>query len=76
MATVCVITRPEFMRDGAVALPVQVNGATLQAGIRQFSTGSLGWCHSGKVDVKVGDKIVRCQVGLNITVIGSKELPA
>lgn len=39
--------------------------------------GSLGWSLSDKADVDTGvvDSKAKCQVGLNITVVGSKHLP-
>lgn len=39
---------------------------------REFSSGSFGWFASEKVSISVGGKRVRCQVSLNVTVIGSK----
>jgi hypothetical protein len=40
----------------------------------EFSTGSLGWRANAKVSVKVGDKVLPAQLGLNMTIIGSKPL--
>lgn len=40
---------------------------------KQFSTGSVGWNVNDKVVVLLDGKEVVCQVGLNITVVGSKE---
>ena len=45
------------------------------ADVKEFSTGSLGWYLNGKTIVKVGDKPVTVQIGLNMTIVGSKELP-
>ncbi len=53
-----------------------LNGIPLLAGVKEFSTGSLGWHHNGKITVEVGGTVVTVQVGLNLTVVGSKELPA
>ena len=44
--------------------------------VKEFSTGSLGWNLSGKMDVLIGDTDCKTQVGLNLTLVGSKELPA
>lgn len=73
-ATTCPITRDAF-RQGAKPLEVMVNGDKLLAEVREFSTGSLGWFLTGKVLVNVGGVPTKVQVGLNLTVIGSKELP-
>jgi len=49
-------------------LPVTVDGQSLTAMFKQFSTGSLGWNISGKVVVDGA----KCQVSGNIVIIGSK----
>jgi hypothetical protein len=30
---------------------------------------------SGKTTIKVGDSVVTAQIGLNLTIVGSKDLP-
>jgi hypothetical protein len=42
---------------------------------KEFSTGSLGWYLNNKVNLKVGDKTITAQIGMNLTIVGSKELP-
>lgn len=82
MATVCTITREDFAKAarGMVCELRNPGDSTvlhkLTLDAAQFSTGSLGWKANGKVDVEVDGKLVRCQVGFNLTVVGSKELPA
>lgn len=44
--------------------------------VKEFSTGSLGWNLSGKMDVVIGGTECKTQVGINLTLVGSKELPA
>jgi len=70
----CPVTRAEFMRD-AQPVEVTINGIPMTAEVKEFSTGSLGWYLNGKANVKVGDKSVSVQIGMNLTVVGSKELP-
>ena len=72
--TTCPLTREEF-RTQAQPVKVVVNGIELSAEVKEFSTGSFGWYLSGKVPVEVGGKRAQVQVGANLTVIGSKELP-
>jgi hypothetical protein len=72
--TTCPVTRSEF-RSHAVALPVQINGVPLTAVVKEFSTGSLGWNINGKMVVTMDGKPVTVQIGLNLTIVGSKELP-
>jgi hypothetical protein len=44
--------------------------------VREFSTGSVGFNVNAKGDLCIdGDHYVTVQIGANITVVGSKELP-
>ena len=73
--TSCPITRPEFLAK-AKAVQVAINDMPpLIAEVREFSTGSLGWYLNGKTTIDVGGTRVSVQIGLNLTVVGSKELP-
>lgn len=72
--TNCPVTRAEFL-EKAKPVAVTINGIPMQAEVREFSTGSLGWYLNGKVSLDVGGKSVSVQVGMNLTVVGSKELP-
>lgn len=71
--TVCPITRDDF-NNNAQAVEITIGGIPMQAEVREFSTGSLGWYLNGKVSLKVGEKSVPVQIGLNLTIVGSKEL--
>lgn len=68
----CNISRGQF-RLGAQPIQVIVNGVPLTAIPKEFSTGSLGWYLNGKMTVLIGGVPVKCQIGCNITVVGSKE---
>ena len=69
----CNVTREGF-RTMARALDVaDTFGPGSKVLTKEFSTGSFGWYDNRKVQVRVGDELVWCQVGLTITVIGSKE---
>jgi hypothetical protein len=72
--TSCPINRAEF-RDKAQAVPVTIGTQQLEAEPKEFSTGSLGWYLNGKTVVEIGGKRVAVQIGLNLTVVGSKDLP-
>jgi len=72
--TTCPINRNEF-RENARAVTVNINGVPLQAEVKEFSTGSLGWYLNGKTSIEVGGKLVSVQIGMNLTIVGSKELP-
>lgn len=71
--TVCPVSLDEF-RAGSKPIELRCNGQTLVAEVKEFSTGSFGWFYGGKVSVKIGEETVTVQVGLNMTVVGSKEL--
>ncbi len=70
----CPVSRAEFLRD-AQPVEVTIHGIPMTAEVKQFSTGSLGWYLNGKATVKVGDKSVSVQIGMNLTIVGSKDLP-
>jgi hypothetical protein len=74
MASKCPITREQFA-GSAKPLKVEINGQTFMAEVKQFSTGSFGWNINTKVTIEVGGQPVNVQVGLNMAVVGSKELP-
>ena len=72
--TSCPITRKHF-QEHAKPVEVTVNGIPLLAEVKEFSTGSLGWYLSGKTTIPIGGTPVSVQIGLNLTIVGSKELP-
>jgi hypothetical protein len=72
--TTCPITRSDF-REKAKAVTVMINNVPLQAEVKEFSTGSLGWYLNGKTVIDVGGTPVSVQIGMNLTIVGSKELP-
>lgn len=72
--TNCPVSRSEFSAN-AKPVVVTINGKEYQAVPKEFSTGSLGWNINDKVNVDIGGKLVTVQVGMNLTVVGSKDLP-
>jgi len=53
-------------------LTLTINGQTITAEARQFSTGSLGYFLSGKIQVELADgTIAKLQVGCNAVLVGS-----
>jgi len=68
----CPISKTQFL-EKAEAVKITINGQELIADRREFSTGSFGWYHNGKVTVTVDGKPLSVQIGLNLTVVGSKE---
>ena len=72
--TICPITREQF-KEQAKTMDVVINGIPMAAAAKEFSTGSLGWYLNGKTMIEVGSTPVSVQIGLNLTIVGSKELP-
>lgn len=72
--TTCPITREEF-REAAKAIAVTIDNIPMSAEVKEFSTGSLGWYLNGKTMVDIGGKKVSVQIGMNMTIVGSKDLP-
>jgi hypothetical protein len=72
--TLCPITRQQFA-EGAKSVQVTVGTTPMLAEPREFATGSLGWYLNGKTVLDVNGTPVTVQVGITLTVVGSKELP-
>jgi hypothetical protein len=72
--TTCSISRKQFV-ENAKPVEVVVNGIPLMAEVKEFSTGSLGWYLNGKTNIRIGETPVSVQIGMNLTIVGSKELP-
>lgn len=73
MAKACPITRAEF-REHAKPVTVKINDIPMVAEVKEFSTGSLGWYMNGKTVIEIAGKPVSVQIGLNLTLVGSKDL--
>ena len=67
----CPISKTHFT-EKAEPIKLVINGQELVADKKEFSTGSFGWFFNGKISVAVDGKPLSVQVGLNLTVIGSK----
>jgi hypothetical protein len=72
--TTCPITRAEF-REKAQPINISIDNVPMQAPPREFSTGSLGWNLNSKTTMNIGGTPVTVQIGMNITLVGSKDLP-
>jgi hypothetical protein len=72
--TTCPITRDQF-RSQAKPMTITIGNVPLAAEVKEFSTGSLGWYLNGKTSVEIDGVPVSVQIGLNLTIVGSKELP-
>jgi len=70
----CPISRKDFVSH-AKPIVVKVGDIPLTAEVKEFSTGSLGWYLNGKTTIEVNGVPVAVQIGMNLTIVGSKELP-
>ncbi len=68
----CPISKTQFL-DKAEPVKVTINGQEMIADRREFSTGSFGWYINGKTTIQVDGKPLSVQIGMNLTVVGSKE---
>ncbi|PTL79430.1 hypothetical protein [Vitiosangium sp. GDMCC 1.1324] len=68
----CPVTLQQF-QEKAEPLKVVINGQEMLAEVKAFSTGSFGWYINGKTTVTVDGKPLSVQIGMNLTVVGSKE---
>jgi hypothetical protein len=69
--TECPISRDHF-RAHAKGIVVNILGQNVLLAAKEFSTGSFGWHAGEKILVDVGGTKVRVQLGINLTVVGSK----
>jgi len=72
--TSCPISRADF-RAKAKPVSILIGDQRLVAEVKEFSTGSLGWYLNGKTTIEIDGTPVSVQIGLNLTVVGSKDLP-
>lgn len=68
----CPLSLSQFL-EKATPLKITVNGQDMLAEVKSFSTGSFGWYLNGKTVIGVDGKAVSVQIGMNLTVVGSKE---
>jgi hypothetical protein len=68
----CPISKTQFL-EKAEPVKIVIGASEIIAERREFSTGSFGWYHNGKTTIMVDGKPLAVQIGLNLTVVGSKE---
>lgn len=73
--TKCPVSREQFRAKAPRTVTVVINGRTHEAEIKEFSTGSFGFYLGGKQSIDIDGVPVAFQIGMNLTAVGSKELP-
>jgi hypothetical protein len=68
----CPLSRAQFV-EKAEPVRVVINGQEMLAEVKEFSTGSFGWNLNAKTIVTVDGKPLSVQIGMNLTVVGSKD---
>jgi hypothetical protein len=70
----CSLSKSQFLAK-AEPMKISIQGQDMLAEVKAFSTGSFGWYLNGKTTVMVDGKPLSIQIGMNLTVVGSKEAP-
>ena len=65
--------KSKHFESQAQPLTVEVLGNIATGEARSFSSGNKGWYLGGKIEVTVGKKKLWAQLGLNLTILGSKQ---
>jgi len=66
------MTAEEFLQT-APLLEVDVFGNKISGEPRSFTSGNKGWYCGGKIEVPIAGKVLWGQLGLNLSLMGSKE---
>lgn len=70
----CPVSLAQFL-EKAEPLKVAIGEQQMLAEVKSFSTGSFGWYLNGKTTVMIDGKAVSVQIGMNLTIVGSKDAP-
>jgi len=65
------ISKNDFLK-AASPLAIDIGGVKLIGQVKEFESGSYGWYAGDRVTMDIGGKAVRVQVGINMTVVYSK----
>ena len=68
----CPVTQTLFL-ELATPLKVNINGQDMLAEVKSVSTGSFGWYMNAKTVIEIDGKAVSVQIGMNMTIVGSKD---
>ena len=69
------MTKEQFAQF-AKPLQVLIDETAIHALPKRFSTGSVGWNANAKTQIVVNGEALEIQIGINLTVIGTKNEPS
>jgi hypothetical protein len=69
------MTKEQFGQS-AKLLRILIDESPIFAFPKRFSTGSIGWNANGKTQIVVNGEALEVQIGINLTVIGTKNQPS
>jgi hypothetical protein len=69
------MTKDQFGQS-AKPLRILIDEMAILANPKRFSTGSVGWNANGKTQIVVNGEALEIQIGINLTVIGTKNQPS
>lgn len=68
------MTKNEYLANAKPNISITIDGLPVNAEVKEFSTGSVGYNANGKVKIPQKDgTVVTYQLSCNITAVGSKE---
>lgn len=67
-----IMTRTDFLKN-APDLNLNLWDNKLNGKARSFTSNNMGWYTGGKVKIEIDGKYIWGQIGINLTIIGSKE---
>lgn len=77
----CKISRDQFNKEAPRFLTLTISDdkgnplGTLTAGMKNFESGSVGYYVGDKITLVIAGEACKLQAGVNLTLVGSKELP-
>ena len=67
------MTRSGFLKN-APEMNIELWGNKLMGQARSFTSDNMGWYTGGKVEIDMGNgKVIWGQIGVNLTIMGSKD---
>jgi len=69
----CDLMTASHFLENAPNLEVNVWGNKIEGGARVFTSGNKGWYAGGKIQVPIGGEVLWGQIGINLSIVGSKE---